>query len=390
MIQRQLHRMRQQLATHGPGRSQDVTDLLPEDLLAADQQVDIMKRVAHLVGKRLANCMQGPANSDMEKRLKKLTLMSLSSAMADCMKETEGGSRLRRALEMGCCVEGSLAQALAEYEMNMERDVLQPLSKLSEEELPTILKHRKQLQKLLTDWNAAKSRLLQAQKNLSGPPGGGSPVTPPKLESLKEEEEDLRRRLDQSKDDYLSDLYQFTSKEPEYENYFIQLLELQAEYHRKSLTQLTEALGELRDTLKGSGQVPEKQLSADVYGVPLTTHLIRFGCEIALPISACVKMLLKHGIHEELLELQAEYHRKSLTQLTEALGELRDTLKGSGQVPEKQLSADVYGVPLTTHLIRFGCEIALPISACVKMLLKHGIHEEVRSRMNAGEVEKHG
>lgn len=291
--------MRQQLATHGPGRSQDVTDLLSEDLLPADQQVDIMKRVAHLVGKRLANCMQGPASSDMEKRLKKLALMSLSLAMADCMKEIESESSLRKTLEMGCCVEGSLAQTLAEYEMNMERDVLQPLNKLSEEELPTILKHRKQLQKLLTDWNSAKTRLLQVQKNMSTSPGSSNAAAPPKLESLKEEEEELKRRLDQSKDDYLSDLYQFSSKEPDYENYFIRLLELQAEYHKKSLVHLTEALGELRDTLKEGGQVPVKQPQADVYGVPLTTHLSRFDCEIAVPISACVKILLMHGMNEE-------------------------------------------------------------------------------------------
>ncbi|XP_073501320.1 SH3 domain-binding protein 1 isoform X2 [Phyllobates terribilis] len=241
--------------------------------------------------------MQGPASSDMEKRLKKLALMSLSLAMADGMKEMESESSLRRTLEMGCFVEGSLAQALAEYEMNMERDVLQPLTRLSEEELPAILKHRKQLQKLLIDWNNVKTRLSQAQKNIPASPGGGITATPPKLESLREEEEELRRRLDQSKDEYLSDLYQFNSKEPEYENYFIQLLELQAEYHRKSLAYLTEALGELRDTLKESG--PLNQPPADVYGVPLTAHLSRFGCEIAVPISACVKILLMYGMHEE-------------------------------------------------------------------------------------------
>ncbi|XP_075040060.1 SH3 domain-binding protein 1 [Mixophyes fleayi] len=298
MIQRQLNRMRQR-ANHGPGRSQDVTDLLTEDLLPADQQVEIVKKVAHLVGKRLASCMQGQASSDMEKRVKKLALMSLSLAMADCMKEIESESSLRKTLEMGCCVEGSLAQSLAEFEMNMEKDVLQPLNKLSEDELPTILKHRKQLQKLLTDWNSAKSRLTQAQKNISAGQGGVSAGMPAKLESLKEEEEELKRRLEQSKDDYLSDLCYFSAKEAEYENYFIRLLELQAEYHKKSLAHLTEALGELRDTLKESGQVPGKQPIAEVYGVPLATHLSRFECEIALPISACVRMLLTYGMQEE-------------------------------------------------------------------------------------------
>ncbi|XP_077307697.1 SH3 domain-binding protein 1 [Lithobates pipiens] len=296
MLQRQINRMRQ-LANHGPGRSNDVTDLLPEELLLADQQVEVVKRAAHLVGKRLASCMQGPLSSDMEKRLRKLALMSLSMAMADCLKDMESESSLRRTLEMGCCAEGSLAQSLAEFEINMERDVLVPLNKLSEEDLPAILKHRKQLQKLLTDLNNVKTRLSQAQKNMSAAQGGSIIGTPAKLESLKEEEEELRRRVEQSKDDYLCDLYHFGTKENEYKNYFIRLLELQAEYHRKSLAQLTDALGELRDTMKESA--PAHQSPAEVYGVPLATHLDRFGCEIAAPISACVRMLLIHGMQEE-------------------------------------------------------------------------------------------
>ncbi|PIO14310.1 hypothetical protein AB205_0126470, partial [Aquarana catesbeiana] len=76
--------------------------------------------------------MQGPLSSDMEKRLRKLALMSLSMAMADSLKDMESESSLRKTLEMGCCAEGSLAQSLAEFEMNMERDVLLPLNKLSE------------------------------------------------------------------------------------------------------------------------------------------------------------------------------------------------------------------------------------------------------------------
>ncbi|XP_044160657.1 SH3 domain-binding protein 1-like, partial [Bufo gargarizans] len=55
-----------------------------------------------------------------------------------------------------------------------------------------------------------------------------------------------------------------------------------------------------------------------------------------------------------------------------------------GQVLVKQPSADVYGVSLTTHLSRFHCEIAVPISACVKLLLMYGMHEEGLFRLAAG------
>ncbi|OCT85546.1 SH3 domain-binding protein 1 [Xenopus laevis] len=298
MIQRQLHRMRQ-LANHGPGRSQDVTDILTEDLLLADQQVEPVKKLAHLVGKRLISCLQAPAGSDREKKLRKLALSSLSWTMAECLKEIDTESRMRRTLEMGCCVEGILSQDLADFEISLEKEVLQPLTKLSEEDLPTVLKHRKQLQKLITDWNSAKSRLSQTQKNINAGQGGGSTGTAAKLESLKEEEEELRRKLEQSKDEYIADLYNYTTKEKECERYVIQLLELQAEYHKKSLSHLTEALEELKDLQNETVQDSIEQPSAEVYGAPLETHLAKFECEIAVPISACVRMLLSRGMQEE-------------------------------------------------------------------------------------------
>ncbi|OCT83175.1 hypothetical protein XELAEV_18025712mg [Xenopus laevis] len=219
--------------------------------------------------------------------------------MAECLKEIDTESRMRRTLEMGCCVEGILSQDLADFEISLEKDVLQPLTKLSEEDLPTILKHRKQLQKLITDWNSAKSRLSQTQKNMNAGQGGGSTGTAAKLESLKDEEDELRRKLEHSKDEYIADLYNYTTKEKECERYFLQLLELQAEYHRKSLSHLTEALEELKDLQKETVQDSIEQPFAEVYGVPLETHLARFECEIAVPISACVRMLLTQGMQEE-------------------------------------------------------------------------------------------
>lgn len=38
---------------------------------------------------------------------------------------------------MSCAIQNQLARILAEFEMTLERDVLQPLSKLSEVILPT-------------------------------------------------------------------------------------------------------------------------------------------------------------------------------------------------------------------------------------------------------------
>ncbi|XP_029445961.1 SH3 domain-binding protein 1 [Rhinatrema bivittatum] len=299
MMKRQLNRMLQ-LANHQPGRSQEVTDLLTDDLLQADQRVEPTKKAAHNVSKRLQACLQGPCGTDIDKRLRKLPLMALSLTMADSFKEMDTDCSLRKALEMSCCIQSSLARILAEFEMTLESDVLQPLNKLSEEDLPAILKRKKQLQKLISDCNSAKSRLNQAVKSSGTAAGAGATAMASKLECLRAEEEELNRKLEQCKDEYLADLYHFSTKENEHANYFIKLLEIQADYHRKSLSSLDHVLLELRESHYGLAEPsPIDALPAGVYGVDLETHLEDFRREIALPIEACVMMLLAKGMKEE-------------------------------------------------------------------------------------------
>ncbi|KFO36699.1 SH3 domain-binding protein 1 isoform X2 [Fukomys damarensis] len=309
MMKRQLHRMRQLAQTGSLGRTPETAEFLGEELLQVEQRLEPAKRAAHNVHKRLQACLQGQSGADMDKRVKKLPLMALSSTMAESFKELDPDSSMGKALEMSCAIQNQLARILAEFEMALERGVLQPLSWLSEEELPAILKHKKSLQKLVSDWNTLKSRLSQAAKNsgsgqgLGGGPGSYSHTTAAanKVETLREEEEELKRRVEQCKDEYLADLYHFATKEDSYANYFIHLLEIQADYHRRSLNSLDTALAELRENHGQADLSPSMTTtpSSRVYGVSLGTHLRELGRDIALPIEACVLMLLSQGMQEE-------------------------------------------------------------------------------------------
>ncbi|XP_068858944.1 SH3 domain-binding protein 1 isoform X2 [Aphelocoma coerulescens] len=305
MMKRQFNRMRQQLSHPNITiRAQEATELLSEDLVQIEQRIEPAKRAAHSVSKRLQACLQGQCGSEMDKRVKKLPLMALSMAMAESFKELDTESSLGKALEMGCCIQSSLAKIVAEFEIALEHYVLQPLNKLSEEELPIILKRKKTLQKLISDWNTIKSRLNQAAKSSSNSTGAGAgpgaSSAANKLEILKEEEEEVKRKVEQCKDEYMADLYHFSTKEDVYASYFIKLLEIQAQYHRQSLESLDSALAELRE----SHRQTEPSLTTDTpvagyYGVSLETHLKSLGREIALPIEACVVMLLASGMKEE-------------------------------------------------------------------------------------------
>ncbi|KAJ8387573.1 hypothetical protein AAFF_G00152690 [Aldrovandia affinis] len=279
-----LNLLKQQFAS--VGKNQDATDLLTEDLVLVEQRVEPAKRAAQVIHKKLAGCLQSQQGLDVEKRTKKLPLMMLSVSMAESFKDFDGESPMRKVLEMCCFMQTLLAKTLADFEVQLEKEVLEPLNKLSEEDLPEILRNKKLFAKLTTDWQTARNR-SQAS---SGPQA--------KQDGLREEVEEAWRKLESIKDQYSADLYHFASKEESYATYFIRLLELQAEYHKNSLGCLEKNITELKENHNQSA--PRlRNLSGQVYGVPLLSHLQNSNRQIAAPIQECVHMLLHRGLREE-------------------------------------------------------------------------------------------
>ncbi|KAI9529298.1 hypothetical protein NQZ68_010963 [Dissostichus eleginoides] len=267
-------------------KSHDATELLHEDLVMVEQRVEPAKKAAQVLHKKLQGCMHSHTGLDAEKRMKKLPLMLLSVSMAESLKDFDAESSIRRVLEMCCFMEKMLASMLADFEMKVEKDVMEPLNKLSEDDLPEILKNKKQFAKLTTDWNSARTK-SQASTGAQA-----------KQDGLREEVEEAWRRLESIKDEYSADLYHFATKEDDYANYFIRLLELQAEYHKHSHEFLDKNISELKENHSQKGS----QLSLSnhkVYGEPLLSHLSESNREIAVPIEECIHMLLRTGMTEE-------------------------------------------------------------------------------------------
>ncbi|XP_034563245.1 SH3 domain-binding protein 1 [Notolabrus celidotus] len=267
-------------------KSQDATELLHEDLVLVEQRVEPAKKAAQVLHKKLQGCMQSQPGLDAEKRMKKLPLMLLSISMAESLKDFDAESSIRRVLEMCCFMEKMLASMLADFEMKVEKAVLEPLNKLSEDDLPEILKNKKQFGKLTMDWNNAKTR-----SQASTGPGA-------KQDGLREEVEEAWRKLESIKDQYSADLYHFATKEENYANYFIRLLELQAEYHNVSFQFLDKNISELKESHSQTGSSLSLS-NQKVYGEPLLSHLSKSDREIATPIQECIHMLLRTGMREE-------------------------------------------------------------------------------------------
>ncbi|KAM6899032.1 rho GTPase-activating protein 17a isoform 2-T2 [Lycodopsis pacificus] len=287
-MKKQFNRMKQ-LANQTVGRAEK-TEVLSDDLLQIERRMELVRVVSHNTHKRMVSCLQGHVGADAEKRHKKLPLTALSQAMVEGGNQLGEDSLIGKMMEVCGEAENRLASELMQHELQIEKDVLDPLSQLAELDIPNILKQRKQLAKLVLDYDSARARWLQATKSIIS--GTNTQALTAKADLLKEEMDEAMNKVELCKDQLAADMYSFFSKEGDYACFFVTLLEAQADYHRKSLTVLESVLPTIQAQQDSWTEKP-------AFGTGLEEHLKRSGREIALPIEACVMMLLETGMKEE-------------------------------------------------------------------------------------------
>uniref|UniRef100_A0A673J325 Rho GTPase-activating protein 17-like n=1 Tax=Sinocyclocheilus rhinocerous TaxID=307959 RepID=A0A673J325_9TELE len=237
-MKKQFNRMRQ-LANQTVGRAEK-TEVLSDDLLQIERRMELVRVVSHNTHKRMVACLQGQIGTDAEKRHKKLPLTALSQAMQDGGNQLGEESLIGKMMEMCGDAENRLASELMQHEMNIEKEILDPLNQLAEVDIPNILKQRRQLAKLVLDYDSARARWLQATKSIIS--GTNTQALTAKADSLKEEVDEAMNKMELCKDQLSADMYNFFSKEADYARYYVMLLEAQADHHRKSLTLLESVL----------------------------------------------------------------------------------------------------------------------------------------------------
>lgn len=284
-MKKQFNRMKQ-LANQTVGRAEK-TEVLSEDLLQIERRLDTVRSMCHHSHKRLIACFQGQHGTDAERRHKKLPLTALAQNMQEASAQLEE-SLLGKMLETCGDAENQLAFELSQHEVFVEKEIMDPLYGIAEVEIPNIQKQRKQLARLVLDWDSVRARWNQAHKSS----GTNFQGLPSKIDTLKEEMDEAGNKVEQCKDQLAADMYNFMAKEGEYGKFFVTLLEAQADYHRKALAVLEKALPEMRAH-------QDKWAEKPAFGTPLEEHLKRSGREIALPIEACVMLLLETGMKEE-------------------------------------------------------------------------------------------
>ncbi|NWJ10075.1 RHG44 protein, partial [Crypturellus undulatus] len=255
-----------------------------------EKRLELVKQVSHSTHKKLAACLQGQQGVDADKRSKKLPLTTLAQCLMEGSAVLGDDSLLGKMLKLCGEAEDKLAQELIHFELQVERDVIEPLFLLAEVEIPNIQKQRKHLAKLVLDMDSSRTRWQQSAKSS----GSSTNLQPSgaKADALREEMEEAANRVEICRDQLSADMYSFVAKEIDYANYFQTLIEVQAEYHRKSLALLQNVLPQIKAQQEAWIEKPS-------FGKPLEEHLAVSGREIAFPVEACVTMLLECGMQEE-------------------------------------------------------------------------------------------
>ncbi|KAL3877621.1 hypothetical protein ACJMK2_035307 [Sinanodonta woodiana] len=235
-----------QIADQNLGRAEK-SEVLSDDLILVEKQVDQIKNVTTTTVKKIASTLQG-TGPDVEKRL-------MFRLCGDCQY--------------------SLALKQLEYEIEVEKNVIEPLEQTLDTDVPAIAKLKKQLNKVTLDMDSAKSRWHNAVRQTQVP-GVNMATASAKADTIKDELEEAKNKVDQAKDALATEMFKFIAKEPERSQKLLALLEAQQNYHKNAL-----------------------QILQDVIPKMKAEHLRVTGRDIALVLEECICYLIDTGLDEE-------------------------------------------------------------------------------------------
>ncbi|KAL4240846.1 Rho GTPase-activating protein 17 [Mactra antiquata] len=279
-----------QIADQNLGRVEK-TEVLSDDLQTSEKRVETVKHVTSNTVKKLSVSLLGAGSTDAEKRLKKMPEAMLGHCMIESASILGTECVMGQLYQMCGDCQNNLAQRHLNSEFEIEKNVLDPLQAIVETEIPQILKLKKALNKVTLDMDSAKSRhqsaLRQAQQ-----PGVNMVTASAKVDLVKDELEDTLNRVDQARDAYTTEMFNFMSREADQSQNLLTLIEAQASYHRKCLEIIDKYIPRMKEALSCNPTKP-------VYGIALEEHLRVSNRDIAQVLEACICYLLDEGLDEE-------------------------------------------------------------------------------------------
>lgn len=144
----------------------------------------------------------------------------------------------------------SVSRELIDYEISVEKNCLTALNYFIDNDIPSVVKSRKHLSKATSDMDTCRQKYQQAMKQSHQSTGSSATVAAAnKLETIKQELDEATTKVDQAKDAFAIEVFNFLSREPDVAQVYLEFFKLQAAFHRRSAAILEEAIPMLEQKL---------------------------------------------------------------------------------------------------------------------------------------------
>ncbi|XP_054168365.1 rho GTPase-activating protein 44-like [Oppia nitens] len=278
----------------------DKSEVLNEDLITAEKRVDLIKQTCLNSEKKITSCLQttgtGVDSLSAEKRLKKMPQMQLYQCFTELAEQLGTDSVLGLTLSECSKLQSLASKELLNYELDVEKQCLNQLTKAMEVEIPVVNKAKKHLTKATTDMDNYRIKYQTALKLSQQYAGGSALSSAQKAESLRKELEDSSIKVDQTRDNYAAEMFALLSNESQYAHIFLNLFKIEANYHKKMQELMQIYLPVIEKVINDNSQKP-------VFGTALGEHLRVTKREISVVIETCVGWLLNNLSEEGLFRI---------------------------------------------------------------------------------------
>jgi len=280
------------------------SEALSEDVVKIESKISSLKQLCQSVTKKLSTEASISASSSklgndgaaVEKRIRKTPEFALGQtfqengrAYAKHGTPEDPGGLSSFLMDSGILL-NDLATSHVQYEIGVEKLVLQSLTGIVDDHVPTLNKERKTLSSLLLDYDAAKSRLVNyRQKEGSGSSHGGTVESDLREDRLNSDLAEIETKLNFARDSVELHMLQFLSKESEVGSTLLKYLQLKKDFHDATAKQISEKIEHFQRLLNAP------TVATPIFGCGLDEHLKKqgHGVCIALPIRTCVCRLIQ-------------------------------------------------------------------------------------------------
>ncbi|KAK6766903.1 hypothetical protein RB195_026269 [Necator americanus] len=232
--------------------------------------------------KHVSNTVKtGLREENVDKRRKKLDEFSLCADLRDISSDLEISHTtcLHKVIQKISQALQVVVDEKVKHDMMIEKRVLDDLVQFQDME-KALCKSRERLNNAFTDVDIAKKALEKADSASSNIP------------QLQDSLDAAQLKLENQKDNTITDVYSLAAKEQEIAKVFAALLEEQLEYHRVAMRTLEMVLPEIRRDIDNARPRP-------VFGVDLTEHLRHTQGRVAVVLEKCCSMIRASGFAEK-------------------------------------------------------------------------------------------